>query len=232
MKETKKHPQPEMHQDSAKTSMPEEMPTPKSPSNKKSMIWMIVAIVAIVALLGSIAYGYISMKNLNKKISDQQSQINELSNTKKTLEDAASAAATAATNAAAKAAVNAFTNSNFLEVKELGYKLPLSDDIKDLTYFVHGNTTFFSTRSLQASAFGASNSSPATYCSPGSLPLGGITKFANAGEAGPTQQKALNGFVLGYAGPQATCSNNPTTDSLQTKQKDALFKAFNNAQKI
>lgn len=73
------------------------------------MVWMIVAIVAIIALIGSIAYGYMSMKNLNKKISDQQAQINDLENTKKTLQDTASAAATAATNAAAKAVGNAIS---------------------------------------------------------------------------------------------------------------------------
>ena len=82
-------------------------PVPKKDTAK--MVWMIIAIIAIIALIGSIAFGYMSMKNLNKKISDQQAQINDLQNTKKTLEDAASAAATAATNAAAKAVGNAIS---------------------------------------------------------------------------------------------------------------------------
>jgi len=98
-----------MQEEMKHEAMPEHNdPMPKKDAGK--MIWMIVAIVAILALIGSIGYGYMSMKNLNKKISDQQAQINNLSNTKKTLEDAASAAATAATDAAAKAVGNAISN--------------------------------------------------------------------------------------------------------------------------
>jgi hypothetical protein len=64
------------------------------------------------------------------------------------------------------------------------------------------------------------------------MPLGVITKFANATDAGPTQQKALSGFVLGYAGPQATCNNTKTVIDLQSSQSASLLKAFNNAVKI
>jgi hypothetical protein len=64
------------------------------------------------------------------------------------------------------------------------------------------------------------------------LPLGVITKFANANDAGPTQQKALSGFVLGYAPPQSSCSTNQATINLQNTQKAALVKAFESAEKI
>lgn len=74
--------------------------------------WMIIAIIALVALIGLGVYGYTKIKDLNKKISDQQAQIDELNNKKKTLEDAAAAAAKAATDAAAKAVTNATAGSD------------------------------------------------------------------------------------------------------------------------
>ncbi len=90
-----------------KKAMPSDhsMDLPKKDTAKT--VWMIVAIVAIVALIGLGIYGYKKTQDLNKKISDQQMQIDELNNTKKTLEDAAAAAAKAATDAAANAVKNA-----------------------------------------------------------------------------------------------------------------------------
>jgi len=205
-------------------------PAPKKDNTK--MIWMIVAILVIVLLIGSIVYGYFKMKSFNKQVADQKAKIEEVSDKNKALENAASAAATAATNAAATAVANAVASSNFLEVKELGYKLPLSDDIKDLQYFVNDKNTFFTTRSLQSAAWGADSSNAAKYCQAGVLPLGAISKFANATDAGPTQQKALSGFVLGYAPPQSYCSDNDAVTAKQNAQKASLIKAFNNAQKI
>lgn len=199
----------------------------KNSGNKTWKTTAIVFIVLVVLLSAVGVYGYLQIKKLNKQLQDQKAQITELSDTKKTLEDAASAAA----SAAAKVVVKASTSS-YLEVKELGYKLPLSDDIKDLQYFVNGSTTFFSTGSLQSKAWGADKSDPGKYCSLGTLPLGAVSKFANAADAGPTQQKALSGFVLGFAPPQANCSNNQATIDLQTAQKASFIKAFDKAEKI
>jgi hypothetical protein len=202
------------------------MSLPKRDKSKK--VWIIVAVIAILALVGVSIYGFIKLRNDNNKIKSQQAQIDDLTNKKKTLEDAAAAAAaTAATNAAASA-----ISSNYLEVKELGFKLPLTTDIKDLQYFVNGKTAYFSTASLQSSAWPSANNDAAKFCSIGSLPIGVITKFANANDAGPTQQKALSGFVLGYAPPQSSCSTNQATINLQNTQKASLQKAFENAVKI
>ena len=198
---------------------------PKKDKSKK--VWIIISIVLALALIGIGIYGYIKMKDYNKQINDLKAQVVTLQDGKKALEDAASAAAAAA----AKVVVKASTG-NYLEVKELGYKLPLSDDIKDLQYFVNDSTTFFSTGSLQSKAWGADSSDPGKYCSLGTLPLGAVSKFANAADAGPTQQKALSGFVLGYAPPQANCSTNQATIDLQTAQKASFVKAFDKAEKI
>jgi len=197
------------------------MSLPKRDKSKK--VWVILFVITLLALIGLGAYGYIKVQNDNKKIKDQQAQIDDLINKKKTLEDAAAKAATA---------VAQVVTSNYLEVKELGFKLPLSSDIKDLQYFVNDKSAYFSTASLQSSAWPSANNDAAKFCSIGSLPLGVITKFGSASEAGPTQQKVLSGFVLGYTPPQSSCSSNQTTINLQNTQKASLQKAFENAVKI
>ncbi len=197
------------------------MSLPKRDKSKK--VWVILFVITLLALIGLGVYGYIKVQNDNKKIKDQQAQIDDLTNKKKTLEDAAAKASTA---------VAQVVTNNYLEVKELGFKLPLSSDIKDLQYFVNDKSAYFSTASLQSSAWPSANNDAAKFCSIGSLPLGVITKFANASDAGPTQQKALSGFVLGYAPPQSSCSANQATINLQNTQKASLQKAFEDAVKI
>lgn len=197
------------------------MSLPKKDKSKK--VWIVLFVITLLALIGLGVYGYTKVQSDNKKINDQQAQIDDLQNKKKTLEDAAAAAATAVTKAVA---------GNYLEIKELGFKLPLTESIKDLQYFVNDKTAFFSTASLQSSAWPSADNDAAKFCSLGSLPLGAVTKFANASEAGPTQQKALSGLVLGYAPPQSSCSTNQATINLQNTQKAALQTAFNNAVKL
>lgn len=92
--------------------------------DRAKTVWMVVAIVAIAALIGLVAFGYYKIKNLNKQISDQQAQINDLNNKKKTLEDAASAAASSAAKSAVNTAINAVTSSTSDQDK---IKLAISD---------------------------------------------------------------------------------------------------------
>ncbi|MSR89632.1 hypothetical protein EXS53_01755 [Patescibacteria group bacterium] len=198
---------------------------PKKDKSKK--VWIIISIVLALALVGVGVYGFLKMRDYNKQINDLKAQVTTLQDGKKALEDAASAAAAAAAKAAVKASA-----TNYLEVKELGYKLPLSEDIKDLQYFVDGTTTSFSTGSLQSKAYAADQSEPGMYCSIGFSPLGKVSRFANATDAGPTQQKALSGFVLGYSSPQADCSSNQTVITLQNAQRASFLKAFEKAEKI
>lgn len=214
---------PTSHQDHTQSDITADRPIKKS----NSKVWIIVSVVLFVILIAVSIYGFMSVQKLNKQLKDQQTQINELQDKKKTLEDAASAAAAAAV----KTAANVVDSKSFLEIKELGYKLPLTDDIRNLEYFVNDNTTFFSTRELQAVAEKADTGSR-MFCAAADLPLGAITKFANSTDAGPTQQKNIGTFVLGYAPPQAPCSTNVAAQELQTKQKNALINAFNNAVKL
>jgi hypothetical protein len=112
-----------------------DQPVSVKPAKKDNgkMIWMIVAIVAIVALIGTLIYGYVKIKDLNKKISDQQFQITGLQNTKKTLEDAASAAATAATDAAAKAVGNAIASTDDQLIQTAKNRLQAGVGVKQVT---------------------------------------------------------------------------------------------------
>ncbi|GDX62563.1 hypothetical protein LBMAG34_0970 [Candidatus Saccharibacteria bacterium] len=61
---------------------------------KKSVnVWMIVAIIFILIIIGLGVYGFITIRNQNNKINSLNSQVSDLQNTKKTLEDAVAAAA-------------------------------------------------------------------------------------------------------------------------------------------
>lgn len=102
--EKKKSAKSELH----KSDMPDKIDLPKK--SQAAKVWMIVAIVAIIALIGLGIYSYMTMQKLNKQIKDQQAQIDDLNNKKKTLEDAAAAAASAAAKTAVNTAVNAVTS--------------------------------------------------------------------------------------------------------------------------
>jgi len=58
---------------------------------------MIIAIIFILISIGLGIYGFITIRNQNNKINNLNSQVSDLTNKKKTLEDAAAAAATAVT---------------------------------------------------------------------------------------------------------------------------------------
>jgi hypothetical protein len=76
------------------------------PKSNKS--WMIVAITFVLISIGLGSYGFITIRNLNNKINSLNSQVSDLQNKKKTLEDAAAAAASAAVKATV--AVNTTTS--------------------------------------------------------------------------------------------------------------------------
>lgn len=50
----------------------------KETNQKSNKVWMIVVIVAIIALVGLGIYSFITIRKLNKQISDQKSQITQL----------------------------------------------------------------------------------------------------------------------------------------------------------
>jgi flagellar biogenesis protein FliO len=86
---------------------------------KKSVnVWMIVAIIFVLISIGLGVYGFIAIRNQNNKINNLNSQVADLQNTKKALEDAAAAAAKAAVNTATNKTDNDLVNTsttNYLE---------------------------------------------------------------------------------------------------------------------
>ncbi len=89
---------------------------------KKSVnVWMIVAIIFILISIGLGVYGFITIRNQNNKINSLNSQVSDLQNKKKTLEDAAAAAAKAVVSSANTKSDSDLINSsvvNYLEAAE------------------------------------------------------------------------------------------------------------------
>jgi len=92
------------------------MSLPKKDKSKK--VWIALFVITLLAFIGLGVYGYTKVQSDNKKIKDQQAQIDDLQNTKKTLEDAAAAAAKAAVNTVTNKTDNDLINTattNYLE---------------------------------------------------------------------------------------------------------------------
>jgi len=115
------------------------MSLPKLDKSKK--VWVILFVITLLALIGLGVYGYIKVQNDNKKIKDQQAQIDDLTNKKKTLEDAAVATARSLVNTAVKSdsdLVNTAT-INYLEA-QVGAKNNQTFKIEDIE--INSSKTF------------------------------------------------------------------------------------------
>jgi cell division protein FtsB len=108
------------------------MSLPKKDKSKK--VWIVLFVITLLALIGLGVYGYTKVQSDNKKIKDQQAQIDDLQNKKKTLEETAAAAKTA-------------TSTNQLTVKELNFSFTANPSLVGLTYMYVGanNSVTFST---------------------------------------------------------------------------------------
>ena len=79
----------------------------RKPKSNKS--WMVATIVLVVLLVAGAVYAVTAIRNQNNKIKNLNSQVSDLQNKKKVLEDAATAAAKVVTQAVAD---NAATSSD------------------------------------------------------------------------------------------------------------------------
>jgi len=68
------------------------MSLPKKDKSKK--VWIVLFVITLLTLIGLGVYGYTKVQSDNKKIKDQQAQIDDLQNKNKTLEETAAAAKT------------------------------------------------------------------------------------------------------------------------------------------
>ena len=86
---------------------------------KKSVnVWMIVAIIFILISIGLGVYGFITIRNQNNKINSLNSQVSELQNIKKTLEDTAAAAAKAVVSSTSAKSDNDSINTSVINYLE------------------------------------------------------------------------------------------------------------------
>ncbi len=113
---------------------------------------------------------------------------------------------------------------DYFEIKEVGLKFKITNDLKDLTYSVRkwddANTVSFSTHSLESS--GESD------CKANEGPIGTISIFKNYEEAtgGFTYLIESESFYVTYAGSQAACSDKEDVSSLQANLRDSLANAL------
>ena len=123
--------------------------------------------------------------------------------------------------------------NNYFEIKELGLKFKITDDIKDLTYSAVANMTnsdssvLFSTKSLEAAG--------GIYCAASMAPLGVLDKKTTLEAPGEINVSYLiesNNLYVSYMGPQATCSNVKSVQDLQTNQIKSLREALKTITKI
>lgn len=117
---------------------------------------------------------------------------------------------------------------DYFEIRELGIKLKLSQDIKDLTYIIspdNNKVALFSTKSLKLTA--------RNYCAASYGPLGIISidqqNLSVRGELPAKESdtfRNINGQWVYYVHPQATCSDNKESQDLAIRQISALQDAF------
>ena len=174
-------------------------------SQRGFIIPLVIAIIAILAIGGGV---YIYQRNESRPESES---INIVSQTN---------------SATTTNSQGVITQTNF-EIKELGIKFKLTDEIKDLTYVMSSDnkTASFSTKSLKLTG--------GNYCTASYGPIGSISanqdNLIARGEL-PTKDsddfRKINNQWVYYTHPQATCSDNKEVQDLTIRQIKALQNAF------
>lgn len=129
-------------------------------------------------------------------------------------------------SAAISPITQATSTANYFEIKEVGLKFKITDDIKDLTYSIinEGNGAtyvWFSTKTLEN--LGGKN------CNSDQAPLGGIgvwQKDISGGAMAITYLIKSNNFSVTYGTPQSICSSVKEAQDLQMKQLRSLSEAL------
>lgn len=203
-------------------------------SNGNRKIIIIAAIVlVIIGVLSTIGYLYSQNAQLKKEISSLQSKNNELQSKNNTME--------AAANQLAANTVQNSQNKNFFDITDFGVRFKTSADLADPVDVINTTlgTTGFSSQGLMNAAFVANaNPGTSTTCSPGDKPLGSIIR-GKTGQAvqSTTFDKVPGAIKIGefyyvLVAPQGTCSQDTTTQTLQTKQVAAFKTAFTTLEAI
>jgi Tfp pilus assembly protein PilV len=185
-------------------------------SSKQSGFSIVEGVIAIVviAVLGFIGWTVYSNYNTNHttKVSDQTSSSQP-------------------TQPSTSSSTNTpISTDTYLTIKELGIKLKLSDNIKDLTYTYNNlygiNYIHFTTNSIMAAD---------PTCNSDFDPLGLYTVYSDQTNANATNNMAgtlevhVNGYYIYYRHAQVTCSKS-TAGSIATSSIPSVLKAVQSAQ--
>ncbi len=197
-----------------------------------------MVLVVLLAGGGVYAWQHVTLSNQITSLQDDNSTLQrKADNNQKAADDAKKAADDATAQlTAAQAASTASTD--FVTVSELGFKFKPGADLKDLLYFVSGNSVYFSTRSLMAASF----SNNKAGCDPDVAPLGVVTKYKAGEVANGTKIESVKDaikvgtFYILKTGPQSSCAQGDTNSAgfktvsdMQTKQATALGTALKTA---
>ena len=182
----------------------------------------IISIVAVVAILGLLGFKMLTMQ------SSKPTANSVANNQTSPASSQPSSSQTSATPAQA---------DTYLHIKELGIKIKLSDDIKDVVYKAGtgsdgGQFAQISTQSLTDQSNGA--------CGVDAAPFGTITKASGSPEHvfGGTSRTVDNKTTFKFgtdtyvflSGPQAACSDSATLQYPLGQRKSEFFDAFKTVQ--
>ena len=201
----------------------------------KNIDWRIIVITVVVALVTAGAIGggvWYYMDQQNQKLADDnvkqvaslQKQITKLEKT---------TVATVTPTPTPTTISNDNTSSTILILDKLGIQLTLDKAISDLYYSgtVDSDSLSFSTKSL--AQYGSN-------CSAADSPLGAVSVTNTApldvtdpnyspDRSAAAMVKKLGNKYIYYIHAQSSCSDNSTSNALQTTQSDALKASLSNA---
>lgn len=122
----------------------------------------------------------------------------------------------------------------YLRIKELGIKMEVPEEIGDIVYSIDTTNPKVKTARLSTQTL-IDRSSGSCTSEASSLGTVSATQDPNVNVTSPLEPNGktifkLNNTYIYIEHPQATCSNDPAIQTLQTKQITALFDAFKTVQ--
>lgn len=182
--------------------------------SQKGFTHLEVALIVVVLLIIGAVGVYVFKKSKNKDQPAQSATSTEVTKTETTPQTETS-------------------TQKYLEIPELGIKMPLDDTIADAYYYIkpgYPNYAYLSVRSLEKTGMCA-----ADKFSLGVLAKGGLSEEYNPGftyqDAVSTQSgKVIGDYAYVFTQPQATCADGTPTAE-QNAQLGAINQAFKSASK-
>lgn len=182
--------------------------------HQKGFTHLEVALIIVVLLTIGVAGVYVFKKSKNNEQPTQTPETPEVTKTETTPQTQTS-------------------TQKYLEIPELGIKMPLDNTIADAYYYIrpgYPSYAYLSVRSLEKTGVCAADKT-----SLGVLAKGGLREEYNPGFTYQDAVSAQSGKVIGdyayvYTHPQATCVDGASTTE-QNAQLGSIIQAFNSASK-